>query len=275
MSKRFLSDETMNPLSAHRIRLVKCFLVVVSSGLYLAVTTNRTFNDYALTSVQAQSAQTLEGGKRRSVERFDALVRDDFFAGMMGDVARLDRGMKFCEEILARNPKHADALVWHGGGLLARATQAYAKGNSALGDNLWNRGLEEMNKAVAFEPNNMGVKIGRSATLVGLAQSGWDALDAQARSLLLSAVTDYEKVYQWQKPFFRQLGIHSRGELLFGLASGWSILGEMKKARYYLKLIVEECQGTVYQSEASRWLSIEPLTIVQHDCTGCHVRPSY
>jgi hypothetical protein len=182
--------------------------------------------------------------------------------------------MKFCEEILAANPKHAEALVWHGGGLLARAAQSYAKGDASAGDTLWNRGLKEMNDAVAFEPNNIGVKIGRSATLIGLAQSGWDPSDAEARALLLSARNDYEKVYQWQKPFFPKLGMHSRGELLFGLASGWSILGEREKALKYLRLIIEECHSTNYEREAKRWLDITPLPIVQHDCTGCHISRS-
>jgi hypothetical protein len=262
----------VNSLSARRIRLVKCFLVLILSGLYIALTTLRIFTGHVLYSAHAQTAPKQKDTDPSLVARFDALVRDDFFAGMMGDEARLDRGMKFCEEILAKHPKHAEALVWHGGGLLARATQAYAKGDSAHGDSLWNRGLEEMNNAVAFEPNNMGVKIGRSATLVGLAQSGWDASDAQARALLLSALTDYEKVYQWQKPFFREIGIHSRGELLFGLASGWSILGERDKARKYLTLILEECRGTSYETEARRWLSLASLPVIQHDCTGCHVR---
>src|SRR5262249_28873113 len=154
------------------------------------------------------------------------LVRDDFFAGMMGDKARLDRGMKFCEEMLAKNPKHADALVWHGGGLLARAAQAYTKGDSALGDRLWQRGLEEMNAAVAIEPENLGVKIGRSATLIGLAQAGWDSSDAQGKALLESALADYETVYRRQQTVFHTLGVHSRSELLFGLACGFSILGQ-------------------------------------------------
>jgi hypothetical protein len=201
-------------------------------------------------------------------------VRNDFFAGMMGDHARLDRGMLFCEKILAENPRHAEALVWHGGGLLARAAQAYTKGDSAMGDKLWNQGLEEMNNAVAFEPENMAVKIGRSATLIGLAQSGWDSSDARAKALLESALADYEKVYQWQRPTFHKLGSHSRGELLFGLASGWSILGEQKKVLKYLLLIVKDCKGTEYETEARKWLEIRPLPVVQHDCTGCHIGPS-
>lgn len=203
--------------------------------------------------------------------RFDELVRNDFFAGMMGDKERLDRGMTFCEEILAKDPKHADALVWHGGGLLTRAANAYRKGDPTLGDKLWNSGLKEMNDAVALQPDNMGVKIGRSATIIGVAQSGWDSTDSESRTLLESALVDYEKIYQWQKPSFSKLSSHSRGELLFGLASGWSILGNHEKARYYLSLIAQECAETEYESEARRWIKSKPGTVIQHDCMGCHV----
>jgi tetratricopeptide (TPR) repeat protein len=263
----------MNLPSAQHLRSIKCFFVIITCGLY-AATFSQSFSRYAAISVRAQTSRTQEGGTPRAAPRFDALVRDDFFAGMMGDAARLERGMKFTEEILAANPKHADALVWHGGGLLARAAQAYAKGDASEGDSLWKRGLKEMNDAARFEPDNMRVKIGRSATLIGLAQSGWNSSDAEGRALLLSALKDYEKVYQWQKPFFWKLSMHSRGELLFGLASGWSILGEREKALKYLRLIIKECQGTKYEREAQRWLGITPLPVVQHDCTGCHINRS-
>ena len=60
-----------------------------------------------------------------SHERFDYLVRGDFFAGMAGNQARFDKAMKVCEDALAKNPDHAEALVWHGGGLIWRAGQAF------------------------------------------------------------------------------------------------------------------------------------------------------
>ncbi len=216
-------------------------------------------------SVYAQSTNS----PQKSDERFDALVRNDFFAGMFGDEARLERGMKFCEEILAKNPKHAEALVWHGGGLVARAASTYRKGDYKLGDQLWTQGIKEMNEAARLEPNHIGVLIGRSATLIGLAQAGWDSNDAESKALLESALLDYEKVYQKQKPSFGELSPHSRGELLFGLASGWSILGEHQKARNYLKLIVKEVKGTGYEKEAQKWLNNKPQ-VIQHDCRGCH-----
>jgi hypothetical protein len=153
-------------------------LVLVFAGSFAVLHRARASVESAPSPAQYPAAKQERG------ERFDDVVRGDFFAGMMGDEARLDRGMKFCEEILAKNPRHAEALVWHGGGLLARASRAYAKGDSALGDRLWEQGLKEMDDAVRIAPGHMGIKIGRSATIVGLAQSGWDGRDARARSLL-------------------------------------------------------------------------------------------
>src|SRR5437868_489025 len=207
-------------------------------------------------------------------DRFDMVVRDDFFAGMTGDTVRLERGMKICEDVLAKNPKDAEALVWHGGGLIARAQRAYTAGNAALGNRLWSAGIDKMNRAVAFEPDHMGVKIGRAATLIGLAQSGWDSSDNKGRALLKSAVLDYEKVLRWHGPRFDRVSDHSRGELLFGLASGWSLLGNQQKTREYLSLVLEKCKDTAYESEARRWLNKTPPVVVQHDCRGCHISRS-
>lgn len=252
----------MRTTHGRRVRLLKCLLALLFAGSYATLYHARAF-------VAQNPAAKQEPG-----ERFDEIVRGDFFAGMMGDDARLDRGMKFCEELLDKNPKHAEALVWHGGGLLTRASRAYAKGDSALGERLWERGLKEMDAAVRIAPGHMGIKIGRSATLIGLAQAGWDASDARGRALLESALADYETVYRWRRPVFSTLTEHSRGELLFGLASGWSILGEHRKARAYLRLVLLECKDTSYAAEAQRWLGGKPNAVVQHDCRGCHVRPS-
>jgi hypothetical protein len=233
-------------------------LILVTVGVIGSHTTN--------------SASRHDGG---SVEfqddDLDAIVRSDFFAGMMGNKVRLDRAMKYCEDLLAKDPKHAEALVWHGGGLLVRAIDEYTKGEDATGDRLWQTGIEEMNNAAALAPKNMKVKIGRSATLIGYAQSGWDPSDVQSRVLLESALLDYETVYRWQKPNFSKVPIHSRGELLFGLASGWSILGNDQKAREYLMIVLKECKNSQYEVEARRWLAKKWPVVVQHECIGCHV----
>jgi hypothetical protein len=253
----------------NKVTATKCGVLVAFIGIFwiLEFVPPLRYREWTVASAQTRKAA------QSSDDRFDELVRDDFFAGMLGDKTRLERGMKFCEDILARDPKHAEALVWHGGGLLSRAAIAYRSGDNKLGDALWTQGLREMNDAVSFEPDHIGVKIGRSATIVGLAQAGWDASDRASHDLLKSALLDYEKVYEVQKPTFSKLGTHSRGELLFGLASGWSILGENAKAAQYLKLVVENCKGTPYETEAKKWRDLKPQ-VIQHDCTGCHVSKS-
>lgn len=245
------------------------FLFVLSALLLVTVVLNwPRIGDSAGAGCRKASGAELQD------DNLDAIVRSDFFAGMMGNRTRLDRAMKYCEDLLAKNPKHAEALVWHGGGLLVRAVHAYTKGDDDAGDKLWKTGIEEMNTAAALAPDNMKVKIGRSATLIGYAQSGWDPSDSQSRVLLESALLDYETVYRWQKPNFSSVPIHSRGELLFGLASGWSILRNDRKAREYLMLILKECKDTAYETEARRWLARKWPLVIQHDCIGCHVSRS-
>jgi hypothetical protein len=60
--------------------------------------------------------------------RFADLVRADFFAGMQGDRARFERAMQLCETTMAKNPEDAEAMVWHGSGLLIR--QGYEVGGA-------------------------------------------------------------------------------------------------------------------------------------------------
>lgn len=248
----------MKKTAARCVYRVKIALIIVFvAGLGLI-----TFNQKESPTSYAQSAERFD-------KEFDRLVRADFFAGMTGNVERLDRAMKNAEAVLNRNPKHAQALVWHGGGLLARASIAYQKGDYKIGDKLWERGLKEMDDALALAPNRIDVIIGRSATIIGLAQAGWDANDQKGRALLKSALLGYEKVYQEQKPYFSKIDEHSRGELLFGLASGWSILGEHQKARKYLRLIVKEVKRTSYETDAKKWLARKP-SVIEHDCRGCH-----
>ncbi|MDQ2901150.1 MAG: hypothetical protein M3Y07_15330 [Acidobacteriota bacterium] len=91
-------------------------------------------------------------------ERFDMKVRNDFFAGFAGDNEALQRGMRASEEALAANPKHAEALVWHGIGLFFEASRFFQKRDMEMGWDYWTRGLKEMDDAVAMEPDSVGVR---------------------------------------------------------------------------------------------------------------------
>ena len=170
-------------------------------------------------------------------ERFDYLVRADFFAGVAGNEARLKKAIDLCEQTLADNPKHAEAMVWHGAATLVLAGQAFQKGDMATGGPLFERGLKEMNDAVALAPDNPGVLIPRAAVLF---EATRNMPPDMARPLLESAVQNYERVLEIQSPSFATLGDHAKGELLFGLAEGSARLGQADKARAYFDRLISD-----------------------------------
>lgn len=248
-----------------KLAVVAAFAVACGLALFTQASRSQTAQANPAAPQKTESAS-----ERHARERFDFLVRADFFAGFEGDQAALERGMKTCEERLAKNPKHAEALVWHGGGLVFRAGQQFQKGDFQRGMETWSRGLKEMDAAIAMEPENVGVLIPRGATL--LVASRFAKPEAEARRLLELAVGDYEKVLQLQSGSFASLSGHARGELLFGLAEGWQRLGDQAKARAYFGRLAVEAPGSARQQQASTFLETGKLVASTASCVGCHKR---
>lgn len=204
--------------------------------------------------------------------RLDMQIRDDFFIGLTGDDARLTRGMKVCEQMIAKYPNFAEAMVWHGSGLVFQSSKLFAKGESKQGMAVWQKGLDEMDAAVKLEPDTVAVLIPRAATLIPSAR--FVSYKPLADTLWAHAASDYEKTYAAQKAKFDKLDAHSKGELLFGLAEANARLGKEEKARAYLKQIQQTCKGTDYVTEAQSWLDRKTLAagLPAHNCIGCHAK---
>ena len=242
--------------------------VIVTAHLAFSTATSAQ-NNSKPKRAQKQSQNDEASRQSQETRRFDFLVRDDFFAGLAGDQQRFDRAMKVCEEALAKNPKHAEAMVWRGAGVFMQAGQAFQKGDLRKGGELWQKGLDEMNAAIALEPDNVGVVIPRAAVL--LEASKHVPMPAAARELLETAVKDYEKVLQLQQSYFDRLTPHARGELLLALGSGWHRLGDQNKAELYFRRLAKEGAGTPYAEKAQFWM--EKKTLPQNlSCSGCHAR---
>ena len=207
-------------------------------------------------------------GPAKAQERFDLKVRNDFFSGFSGNAEALSRGMKACEEMLAKSPKNPEALVWHGGGLLFQAGQSFRSGDQPKGMELWTRGLQEMKTAVDLAPDNVAVRIPRGATL--LATSRFTPPE-MAKPLIEDGVADYQRTYDLQKDHFDRLGTHPRGELLFGLADGYSRLGDPEKAQQYFEQIQRDLPNSGYAKRADLWMQSKSLPQDQTGCIGCHV----
>ena len=204
-------------------------------------------------------------------QRFDMLVREDFFAGMSGDSARFEKAMKVTEETLSKDPNHAEAKVWHGSGVLFRAGQAFQKGDFQQGMKAWDQGLAEMEQAVNSAPSNIAVLIPRGASLIAMSRFTPPEF---AKPILQTAVADYEKVLKIQEPTFAQMSAHSKGELLLGLADGWNRLGNAEKAKQYFTRMQSELPGSVYERKAQAWLENRPESKSPEffNCSGCHVK---
>jgi hypothetical protein len=213
------------------------------------------------------------GAQTTAQERFDNLVRADFFAGLAGDAAALERAIRLTEATLAQDPRHAEALVWHGSGLLFLAGQSFEKGDLVKGAALWERGLKEMDEAVGLQPDNVGVLIPRGATL--LEASRTLPIPARSRELLARGVADYEEVLRLQEPYFGMLPVHAKGELLFGLAEGTHRLGQTDAARGHFIRLLNETKGSPYESKAAEWLKGTPSakSSAASPCVGCHTKP--
>lgn len=202
-------------------------------------------------------------------ERFDMKVRNDFFAGFAGDKDALDRALKASEDALAANPKNAEAMVWHGTGVYFQSGEAFRSGDSARGVELYTKAMQEMDGAVALEPQNAAVLIPRAAALLAGSEN---MPPDRARPLIEKAVHDYETTLEIQKDYFDTLGTHPRGEILQGLARAYDRLGDRQKAQTYYQRIQNELKATPYAKRAGLWMETKSLPREQTGCIGCHVK---
>jgi tetratricopeptide (TPR) repeat protein len=203
--------------------------------------------------------------------RFDHVVRNDFFAGLMGDKAALDRGMKKCEEVLKENPNHAEALVWHGAGVFGMAGEAFRTGDQTKGMELYTKAMAEMDRAVSLEPDNIGVRIPRGASVLSAARAMPEEVPVR-KELLERGLSDHQRAYELQESRLDQLGTHPLGELLSALADAHSRLGNPEKAEFYYDLVLAKLKDTPYGKRAIAWKQTrQPLPLAETMCIGCHV----
>lgn len=200
-------------------------------------------------------------------ERFDHLVRADFFAGFAGDANALARAMKTTEDTLKENPKHPEALVWHGSGLFFQSGQAFGAGDMARGQELWARGLREMDQGVALAPDSIGTRAARGGAMISASRVVPEEMSAE---LLKRGLADYIHMYEMQKDTISQLPTHPKGELLLGLADLHDRSGNKDQSRELIRRVAAEMPATAYGKRAQQWLAGGSLPADQRSCIGCH-----
>jgi hypothetical protein len=203
-----------------------------------------------------------------SGERFDELVRADFFDGLRGDPAALDRVVKLCEETLAKHPDHPEAMVWHGAAMIGRSRVAFLGGDRANGLALYSKGLVEMDRAVDLAPRNVGVRIPRGAVVLVTAQF---VPEPQKSQLLQRGVSDYEVALAGQAPRFKSLTLHAREQLLYGLTDAYAGLGNTAKAQTYYQRMMADAAGSQLLGRAKARAAGEAVA-GPTPCEQCHAR---
>jgi pentatricopeptide repeat protein len=197
---------------------------------------------------------------------FEFRVRQDFFDGLRGDSAALDRSIATCEAALAKNANDAEALVWHGAGLIGRSSFAFRKGDIQTGVPLYQQGLREMDRAVELAPENVGVRIPRGAVVLATAPF---VPEAQKASLLQRGISDYEKTLALQQAYFATLTLHSREQLLYGLLDGYAQLGDLARARTYFHRMQHDAAGSPLLARAEARANGDAVAGVT-PCEQCH-----
>ena len=91
----------------------------------------------------------------------------------------------------------------------------------------------------------------------------------QAEPLLRLAVGDYEHVLELQAAVFSSLGGHAKGELLFGLADGYTRLGDQQKARQFFERMTQESTPSPRRDYAAAWIGGNAPQRVPA-CGPCH-----
>ena len=201
-----------------------------------------------------------------SEEGFDEKVRADFFDGLRGDTAAMDRAMKACDEALAKNPKDPEAMVWHGAGVVGRASLAFRTGDREKGIELYTQGLAEMDAAVVLAPNHIGVRIPRGAVVLAMAPF---VPEPERTKLLERGIADYETTYAVQKNEFAKLTLHSREQLLYGLVDGYANLGKADKATEMFALMKRQAAGSELLPRAEKRARGEAVD-GPAPCEQCH-----
>ena len=203
----------------------------------------------------------------QQVDRFDERIRDLFFSGFASNLDALQEGMAIVEDALETDPDHPQALVWQAAGWLYQSGQEFQQGDSGSGMILFGKSLAQFSRAVSLAPNDVGVLIPRASSFLETARF---VTHVPTRGMLLeTALSDYLKVLELQKPYFGFLSRHSRGELLGGISDALWQMERHDPARVYLQRMISELPGSAYALMARRQLD-RPDTAVRLTCLGCH-----
>ena len=175
--------------------------------------------------------------------------------------------------MLARNPKHAEALVWRGAARVYQSGQLFAAGKASKAMPLWNGRPEgHGRRGQALEPDNVGVRIPRA---VGAAAGRPQRPAGDGPAAVEESPGPTSRRSRRGKSAskdFDKLGTHPRGELRMGLADTYRLMGDAEKSKAQLEAVLKDLPDTKYAKRATEWLAAKPDAKLTHNCIGCHTK---
>lgn len=196
----------------------------------------------AVFAVGAQNIRAQQTAQPNEL-KFDRTLQSDFSAGMGGDDAARTRAFERADKILAANPNDAETLAWHGSATLAQSGKLFQGGNFREGAALWQKGLQEMDKAVELAPESFAVRIVRGSTALNAAKHYPDA--ATAKQLREKGAADYEKLLGLPDEASKKAAQNQLRRILDALVEAYDKLGDTAKAETYRQRLAAAPQAPI------------------------------
>jgi tetratricopeptide (TPR) repeat protein len=218
----------------------------------------------------AAMAQSMESSLTDSRLSVHTLVREDIFAGFIGDdMERFARGEKNIQLLLEKRPNEkADLLAWQGGAALYRAVRAYESKNNDEFKKYYQQALDSFAQSKQVDPRSGGAiaVIGGSNLILG------DRLPQEYRAAAWSqAYAGYQMLLKGQESMVDRLPLHLKGELLGGLAQSAQRTGHAEEAAQYVDKIIASMPNTPYEKAAKQWkANPQSAATTSITCMSCH-----
>jgi len=220
-----------------------------------------------ITAAAAQSPAPPLSDSRLTVH---TLVREDIFAGFMGDnLARFSRAEQNLDVLLKERPaERANLLAWKAGTSVYRAVLAHESGKADEFTRLYTEAGEGFAAAAKLATGNDGVAAITGGTLVVFA----DRLPEDKRAAAWAQAYDaYSLLWKQQGPNIEKFPVHFKGELLAGLTQSAQRTNRSDEAALYLERMLALLPNTPYEPMAQQWKA-DPASAATTNltCKNCH-----
>jgi len=220
---------------------------------------------FSLLIAPAQGQEPPEGAT------FSQWVREDLFAGFMGDSKpEFERGVAKIDEYLKAHPGDSGAMAWKASSDLYLAVRARESKKPADYEKLLAKAMAEFEQAYRSAPAD-----GRGAALAvtgGTAVVLGDRLAPESKTAFFTLARDrFVELERAQSADFTKMPLHHQGEVLGGLTQMEQRLGNLDGAAAYARRIVSTLAGSPYAKAAQGFID-DPAarSAPQLGCMTCH-----